>query len=81
MTGTGPRILFLADTHLGFDLPLRPRVDRPRRGPDFFRNFSLALQPALQREVDLVVHGGDLLFRKRVKPWLALAGHPIIVFR
>jgi DNA repair exonuclease SbcCD nuclease subunit len=65
-----PRILFLADTHLGFDLPLRPRVERCRRGPDFFRNLDLALRPALQREVDLVVHGGDLLFRSRVKPWL-----------
>ncbi len=25
------RILFLADTHLGFDLPQRPRIDRRRR--------------------------------------------------
>jgi len=65
-----PRILFLADTHLGFDLPLRPRVERCRRGPDFFHNFDLALRPALQRKVDLVVHGGDLLYRSRVKPWL-----------
>ena len=57
---TGPRILLLADTHLGFDLPLRPRVERPRRGADFFRNFELALRPALQGKVDLVIHGGDL---------------------
>jgi DNA-3-methyladenine glycosylase len=40
------RILFLADTHLGFDLPERPRVDRRRRGPDFFANFVRALEPA-----------------------------------
>jgi DNA repair exonuclease SbcCD nuclease subunit len=65
-----PRVLLVADTHLGFDLPLRPRVERRRRGPDFFRNFDIALEPALRQEVDLVVHGGDLLFRSRVKPWL-----------
>ena len=27
------RILLLADTHLGFDEPRRPRVQRRRRGP------------------------------------------------
>lgn len=63
-------ILLLADTHLGFDMPLRPRVERRRRGPDFFRNFELALGPALRGEVDLVVHGGDLLYRSRVGAWL-----------
>ena len=30
------RVLLLADTHLGFDLPSKPRVERRRRGPDFF---------------------------------------------
>jgi DNA repair exonuclease SbcCD nuclease subunit len=64
------RILFLADTHLGFDLPFRPRVVRRRRGPDFFANFERALQPALDGEVDAVVHGGDLLYRSRVPPKL-----------
>jgi hypothetical protein len=28
-------ILFVADTHLGFDLPFRPRIKRRRRGIDF----------------------------------------------
>jgi len=60
------RILFLADTHLGFDLPFKPRIERRRRGPDFFQNFRSALRPALQGEVDLVVHGGDLLYRSKV---------------
>jgi len=55
------RILFLADTHLGFDLPFRPRIQRRRRGPEFFANFKRALLPALQGRVDSVVHGGDLL--------------------
>jgi hypothetical protein len=42
------RILFLADTHLGFDLPSHPRIQRHRKGPEFFANFKRALLPALQ---------------------------------
>lgn len=64
------RLLLLADTHLGFDLPTRPRVERRRRGPDFFANTRLALEPARRGQVDLVVHGGDLLFRSRVSDQL-----------
>lgn len=60
------RLLLLADTHLGFDLPFKPKIDRRRRGHDFFANFERALEPALRGEIDLVVHGGDLLFRSRV---------------
>jgi exonuclease SbcD len=60
------RILFIADTHLGFDLPTSPRVNRRRRGHDFLANFKRALQPAVRGEVDLVVHGGDLLYRSKV---------------
>ena len=62
------RILLLADTHIGFDLPRRTRVTRRRRGHDFLANFRRALEPALRHEVDLVVHGGDLLFRSIVPP-------------
>lgn len=64
------RLLLVADTHLGFDLPLRERVKRRRRGPDFFACFERALEPALAGEADLVVHGGDLLYRSRVPPAL-----------
>jgi len=60
------RVLLLADTHLGFDLPRRPRIVRRRRGYDFFDNFERALEPALGGAADLVVHGGDLLYRSRV---------------
>jgi len=67
------RLLFVSDTHLGLDLPARPRVARRRRGDDFFRNFELALRPALAGEVDAVLHGGDLLYRSRVPAWLAEA--------
>ncbi len=59
------RVLFLADTHLGFDLAFRPRIERRRRGPEFFANFQRALQPALDGRVDRVVHCGDLLFRSK----------------
>ena len=65
------RVLFLSDTHLGLDLPTRPRVARRRRGEDFFENFDRALEPARRGEVDVVVHGGDLLYRSRVPMWLA----------
>ena len=67
------RILLVGDTHLGFDLPVRPRSHRLRRGPDFFACFREALGPARRGEVDLVVHGGDLLFRSRVPPSLVMA--------
>ena len=66
------KVLLLADTHLGFDLPSRPRVEKRRRGPDFFANTRLALEPALGGQVDLVVHGGDLLYRSKVPPGLVL---------
>ena len=64
------RVLFLSDTHLGFDLPSHPRVERRRRGPDFFEGFERALEPARRGQVDVVVHGGDLLYRSRVPAWL-----------
>jgi exonuclease SbcD len=59
------RILLLADTHLGFDLPVHPRIVRRRRGHDFLANYATALQPAIDGEVDLVVHGGDVFNRSR----------------
>lgn len=65
------RILLLADTHLGFDLPTRPRIERRRRGHDFLANYATALRPALDGAVDLVVHGGDVFNRSRVAPSLA----------
>jgi exonuclease SbcD len=60
------KCLFLADTHLGFDYPFRPRIQRRRRGEDFFANYHRALELVRRQEVDAVIHGGDLLFRSRV---------------
>jgi DNA repair protein SbcD/Mre11 len=65
------RILFLADSHLGLDLPARPRVARRRRGHDFLANHATALEPALSGEVDAVVHGGDVFHRPDVPEALA----------
>ena len=64
------RLLFVSDTHLGFDDPQQPRVERRRRGPDFLANLERALLPALRGEVDAVLHGGDLFHRS--EPPLAL---------
>jgi len=63
---TSFHMLLFADTHLGFDQPVRPRVKRRRRGPDFLANFRRVLAAAVEERVDLVLHGGDLFFRSRV---------------
>ena len=88
-TNTVRTSILLADTHIGLDYPLQPRIDRRRRGVDFLNNFRLALQPALHGEVDLVVHGGDLFDRSRVpealvqialEPLLEVAASGVPVF-
>ena len=73
------RILFLADSHLGLDLPVKPRVARRRRGHDFLANHERALAPALAGEVDLVVHGGDVFDRPRVATSVAHQAYAPIV--
>ena len=70
LPGMSVKVLLLADTHLGFDLPTSPRVHRRRRGHDFFANYERALAPALEGVVDLVVHGGDVFHSPRVPPSL-----------
>ena len=64
------RVLFLSDTHLGLDCPQKPRINRRRRCEEFFENYHLALEAARQRQVDFLVHGGDLFFRSPVPPAL-----------
>ena len=84
------RILFFADTHLGFDTPIRPRIKRRRRGEDFFSNYLYVLDIARKTKVDLIVHGGDFFFRSKVSPViverayqplldLASSGIPILI--
>jgi exonuclease SbcD len=74
MADSAIRILFLADTHLGIDMPLRPRIARRRRGPDFFANYERALQAAHDHRVHAVIHGGDVFYRSRVPAKLVQAG-------
>ena len=59
-------LLFLSDTHLGFDEPLRPRSRKLHRGPDFFATFHRAIEVARAERPDAVIHGGDLFYRSRV---------------
>ena len=60
-------VIFLSDTHLGFDAPQNPRINRRRRGTEFFDNFLKALGAAGNLNADLVVHGGDLFYRSRIR--------------
>jgi exonuclease SbcD len=60
------RIRFFSDTHLGFDFPIRPRINRRRRGQDFFENFYRILNSSAESNIDLLIHGGDLFFRSKV---------------
>lgn len=64
-------VLFVSDSHLGLDLPARPRVERARRGDDLFESFERALAPLASGEAQVLVHGGDLFYRSRVPAWLA----------
>ena len=61
------RFIFFADTHLGFDLPLRPKIEKRRRGHDFFDSYHEVLSAARELSVDFIVHGGDLLYRSKVR--------------
>ena len=73
------RILFFADTHLGFDLPFRPRIKRRRRGDDFFSNYHHVIEAARREKVDFVIHGGDLFFRSKVPQGLVVrAFEPLV---
>jgi exonuclease SbcD len=60
------KVLFFADSHLGFDFPIRPRINRRRRGWDFFDNYQRILDTALKEKVDALVHGGDVFFRSKI---------------
>ena len=60
------RLIFFADTHLGFDYPIRPRIERRRRGQDFFDNFQRVLDFAVETKADFVIHGGDFFFRAKI---------------
>ncbi len=60
------RFFFFSDSHLGFDYPFKARVERRRRGEDFFRNFDLVLDRAIGEKIDFLIHGGDLFYRSKI---------------
>jgi len=60
------RIVFFADTHLGVDYPIKPKIECRRRGDDFFENYKKVLDYAIESKADLVLHGGDFFFRSKV---------------
>lgn len=57
---SGPRILHTSDSHIGAQLPARPRRRGLRRGDDFVRSFGRVLSRATEHHVDMVIHSGDL---------------------
>ena len=73
------KIVLFGDTHLGIDWPLRPRIERRRRGDDFYNNYLSVIHRAEKEAADLVIHGGDLFFRSRIPQWLVVkAFDPLI---
>ena len=75
----GFRILHLADSHIGADLPARPRSNRPRRGDDFIASYRQVLATAERDDVDLVVHAGDVFDQPDVTDTaLAAASQPLL---
>lgn len=85
------RILHLADSHIGSQLPARPRRrDERRRGDDIVHSYQRVLQRAREFDVDLVLHAGDVFdepnpsdaaISAASNPLLSLAadGFPVVI--
>ena len=84
------RILHVADSHVGVDLPARPRSAWHRRGDDIVASYHRVLARASEGNVDLVIHAGDVFDLPRpngaalaaaLGPLLGLAaaGIPVVV--
>jgi exonuclease SbcD len=54
------KFLHLADSHLGESMPLYRTPPNNWRGESFIKNYYRALKPALEAEVEFVLHAGDL---------------------
>lgn len=60
------KIVATGDTHLGFDLPVKNKSNKPRQGEDFFANFRHISDFAINEKADILFHGGDLFYRTKV---------------
>jgi DNA repair exonuclease SbcCD nuclease subunit len=47
---------------------MNPRIQRRRRGNDFFSNYYRILDYAQANHANLIIHGGDVFFRSKVPP-------------
>ena len=67
MTTRPLRLAHLADTHLGYRALGRadPATGRNQRAVDIERAFEAAIDRILERDVDLVVHAGDVFHHTR----------------
>lgn len=64
-------ILLFSDTHIGFDHPSNNKPGKAkRRGFDFFNNFKLVINKALELQVDYVIHCGDVFEKASVPSFL-----------
>ena len=73
------RIWHTADSHIGADLPVRPRCGRPRRGDDLVASFRRVMRRAIEQGCDLVIHAGDVFDCPRPSGRaLAAAAEPMI---
>ncbi|MGH2560873.1 MAG: metallophosphoesterase family protein [Thermomicrobiales bacterium] len=67
------RIAHISDTHLGYRAVYRsdPETGRNQRALDVERAYETAISDILTRQVDLVIHGGDVFHHTRPS-WAAL---------
>ncbi|MDQ3693155.1 MAG: metallophosphoesterase [Chloroflexota bacterium] len=67
MTHRPLRIAHLADSHLGYRALGRscPETGRNQRSVDIERSFMAAIDDILRRDVDLILHAGDLFHHTR----------------
>lgn len=74
------RVLFVSDSHVGYDVSSSmAHADEASRAGDFVCNHRAALARALEGDIDLVVHGGDLLHRSHVPAAFAEAAYQPLV--
>jgi exonuclease SbcD len=67
------RIAHLADTHLGYRqyATVDPRTGRNQRSVDIERAYARTVDDILERDVDLVIHAGDMFHHTRPS-WAAI---------